>query len=132
MSVLSNQPSNPQFLSPVGFNFSIRKLPNVNYFAQSINLPGVQLGETILPTPFIAVPLPHSIDNHQYLNAKYYEQKGCCWILEQRDLSIKNLFNLIKQTIENKNKLQNIRENMKENFNKKVYENVENTIKEFI
>ena len=83
-------------------------------------------------TPFIAVPLPHSIDNHQYLNAKYYEQKGCCWILEQRDLSIKNLFNLIKQTIENKNKLQNIRENMKENFNKKVYENVENTIKEFI
>jgi len=58
MSVLSNQPSNPQFLSPVGFNFAIRKLPNVNYFAQSINLPGVQLGETIMPTPFIAVPVP--------------------------------------------------------------------------
>ena len=26
-------------------------------------------------TPFIAVPLPNSIDNHQYLNAKYYENK---------------------------------------------------------
>ena len=29
-------------------------------------------------TPFIAVPLPNSIDNHQYLNAKFYEDKGCC------------------------------------------------------
>ncbi len=83
-------------------------------------------------TPFIAVPLPHSIDNHQHLNAKYYEQKGCCWILEQGDFNIQNLFNLIKQNIENKSRLQNIRENMKKNFNKKVYENVENEIKEFI
>jgi hypothetical protein len=57
MSAINNQPTNPQFLSPVGFNFSIRKLPNVNYFAQSINLPGVQLGETIFPTPFINIPI---------------------------------------------------------------------------
>lgn len=58
MSVLSNQPTNPQFLSPVGFNFSIRKLPNVNYFAQSINLPGVQMGETLIPSPFVNIPIP--------------------------------------------------------------------------
>jgi len=58
MSTLSNQPTNPQFLSPVGFNFSIRKLPNVNYFAQSINLPGVQMGETLIPSPFVNIPIP--------------------------------------------------------------------------
>ena len=34
-------------------------------------------------TPFIAVPYPHSMDNHQYLNAKYYESRGCCWVIEQ-------------------------------------------------
>jgi UDP-N-acetylglucosamine--N-acetylmuramyl-(pentapeptide) pyrophosphoryl-undecaprenol N-acetylglucosamine transferase len=83
-------------------------------------------------TPFIAVPLPHAIDNHQYLNAKYYENKGCCWLLEQDNFNTKNLFNLIMETIKNKKKLENIRENMKKNYNKNVYSNIENAIKEFI
>jgi hypothetical protein len=58
MAALTNQPTNPQFLSPVGFNFSIRKIPNVNYFVQAVNLPGVQLGEAEFPTPFRQIPLP--------------------------------------------------------------------------
>ena len=83
-------------------------------------------------TPFIAVPLPDSVDNHQYLNAKYYKDKGCCWILEQDNFNTKNLFNLIMKTIKNKKELENIRENMKKNYNKNVYTNIENEIKEFI
>ena len=83
-------------------------------------------------TPFIAVPLPDSVDNHQYLNAKYYKDKGCCWILEQDNFNTKNLFNLITKTIKNKKELENIRENMKKNYNKNVYTNIENEIKEFI
>ena len=89
-----------------------------------------ELAQTL--TPFIAVPLPNSVDNHQYLNAKYYENKGCCLILEQNNFNTKNLFKLIVETIENKNKLENIRENMKKNYNKNVYTNIENEIKEFI
>ena len=83
-------------------------------------------------TPFIAVPLPHSIDNHQYLNAKFYEEKGCCLILEEKDFNTKNLFNVIIEVIKNKNKLENIRDNMKKIFNNKVYSNVENEIRKFI
>ena len=83
-------------------------------------------------SPFIAIPLPHSIDNHQYLNAKYYEDKDCCWLLEQDDFNTENLFSLIIKTIKNKNKLKNIRENMKKNYNKNVYNNIENKIKEYI
>ena len=83
-------------------------------------------------TPFIAIPLPHSIDNHQYLNAKYYEDKGCCWLLEQDNFNTENLFNLIKEIIKNKNKLKNINENMKKNHSKAVYSIIENEIKEFI
>ena len=83
-------------------------------------------------TPFIAVPLPNSVDNHQYLNAKYYENKGCCWLLEQDNFNTENLFNLIIETIKNKNKLENIRKNMKKEHNKNVYSNIENEIKEFI
>ncbi|MBP37672.1 MAG: hypothetical protein CMI83_03965 [Candidatus Pelagibacter sp.] len=83
-------------------------------------------------TPFIAVPLPNSVDNHQYLNAKYYENKGCCWLLEQNNFNTDILFNLIMEAIKNENKLENIRENMKKNYNKNVYSNIENAIKEFI
>lgn len=58
MSVIGNQPSNPNFLSPLGFNFAIKRLPNVAFFLQNVNLPNVNLGETQIPSPFIRVPVP--------------------------------------------------------------------------
>ena len=83
-------------------------------------------------TPFIAVPLPNSIDNHQYLNAKYYERLSCCWIIEQNSFNEENLYNLIVETIRNKNKLEIIQDNMKKNYNSDVYNKLESKIKEFI
>ena len=43
-----------------------------------------------------------------------------------------NLFNLIIEIIRNKNKLEKIRNNMKKSYNKNVYSNIENELKEFI
>ena len=83
-------------------------------------------------TPFIAVPYPYSMDNHQYLNAKYYESKDCCWVIEQDKFSSTNLFNLILEIMTDKKKLENVRESMKKNNSKDVYDKVENAIKEFI
>ena len=83
-------------------------------------------------TPFIGVPLPNSVDNHQYLNAKYYEKKGCCWLLEQKDFDTNNLFNLIVEILKNKNKLKKVYENMKKNQDKNVYKSIENEIKDFL
>ena len=83
-------------------------------------------------TPFIAVPLPNSIDDHQYLNAKYYEEKGCCWLLKQNNFNIENLFNLIIEIIKNKSKLKKTYINMKKNNDKNIYNNIENLIKNFI
>ena len=111
---------------------------NILKFALSSNLAITRCGSSTIAelnhtlTPFIAVPLLHSIDNHQYLNAKYYENKGCCWLLEQSNFNTENLFNLIMEIIKNKNKLKTVRENMKKDYNKDVYGNVENEIKEFI
>ena len=83
-------------------------------------------------TPFIAVPYPHSMDNHQHLNAKYYESKGCCWVIEQDKFHSEKLFNLVIEIIQDKKKLENIRENMKKNDSKDVYVKIESAIKEFI
>ena len=53
---LNDQPDNTQFLSPLGFNFMIKKLPNTNYFVQSVNVPSVQATDVVMPTPFTNIP----------------------------------------------------------------------------
>ena len=83
-------------------------------------------------TPFIAVPYPYSMDNHQYLNAKYYEDKGCCWVLEENNFNSTTLYKFIKEIIKDRKKLKNVRENMKKNDSKDVYIKVEKAINEFI
>ena len=83
-------------------------------------------------TPFIAVPLPNSVDNHQYLNGKYYENNGCCWLLEQKNFNADSLFNIIMDSLLNKNKLENIKLNMKKIYNKDVYSNIKNEVEELI
>ena len=83
-------------------------------------------------TPFIAVPIPDSINNHQYLNAKYYEDKGCCWILDQNNFNNENLFNLIIEIMKDKKKLENKCENMKKDYTNNVYNVIETKIKEII
>ena len=51
--------------------------------------------------PFIAIPLPTSKDNHQMENAKFYEERGCCWVLDQRILTkeklLKVLLNILRK-----------------------------------
>ena len=83
-------------------------------------------------TPFIAVPIPDSIDNHQYLNAKYYEDKGYCWVLDQNNFDEENLFNLIIKLIKDKKKLESKYENMKKDYTNNVYNVIETKIKEII
>ena len=83
-------------------------------------------------TPFIGVPLQDSIDNHQYLNAKFYEDKGYCWILDQNNFNKENLFNLVIEIIKDKKKLQIKCENMKKNYTNNVYSVIETKIKEII
>jgi len=82
--------------------------------------------------PFIAVPLPNSIDNHQYLNAKFYEEKGYCWIMNQNNFNEENLFDLVIKIIKDEKKLLNKRENMKKNYENDVYSVIETKIKEII
>jgi hypothetical protein len=57
MAVNSTQPENQNFLSPLGFRFSIKKTPNINWFVQSINLPGLSLPSAVIETPFKRIPL---------------------------------------------------------------------------
>ena len=45
-------------LSPAGFRFTIKRLPNVSFFTQQVAIPSVTLGTANVPTPFSNIPLP--------------------------------------------------------------------------
>ena len=51
VGVLSREPDNINFLSPVGFRFGVRKMPHVNWFIQEVSLPGISIVEVEQPNP---------------------------------------------------------------------------------
>ena len=53
-----NQLSNRNFLSPVGFKFSIIKIPKADFFANQAMIPGVDLGFAEQPTYLKNLPIP--------------------------------------------------------------------------
>ena len=58
VGAVSNTPDNQNFLSPLGFRFGVRKMPNVNWFVQSVNLPGITLGDAVLPSAVMDTSVP--------------------------------------------------------------------------
>ena len=59
----------------------------------------------ILNKPFIAIPLPTAKDNHQMKNAQFYEEMGCCWVLDQRNLEKEKLLNVTLNILKDKSDL---------------------------
>lgn len=57
MTTWNKQIENRNFLSPIGFKFLLAKYPKIAYFAQSANIPNINLGITERPTPFRSLPV---------------------------------------------------------------------------
>lgn len=53
-----NQITNRNFLSPVGFQFTLQKKPKIDFFCNSANIPGINLGVAMQSTPLKAIPIP--------------------------------------------------------------------------
>ncbi len=55
MSVFDRQPSNYNVLRNGNFQFAIKKLPNVSFFSQRANIPGIMLPSALEDTPLTTV-----------------------------------------------------------------------------
>ena len=55
-----------------------------------------------LNLPFVAIPFPFAKDNHQYYNAKFYENKNLCWIMSQDSIIDDSLSNKLIQLFKQK------------------------------
>ena len=67
---------------------------------------------SFMNTPFIAVPLPTSKDNHQMENANFYRENNGCWIIEQINFEEK-IEQLLLNVLNNKSDYLNKKENLK-------------------
>jgi hypothetical protein len=57
-NIQTRQPSKMDYASPVQFRFKIAKLPQVEFFIQTVNLPGISIGSATVPTPLYDYPMP--------------------------------------------------------------------------
>lgn len=64
-------PDNITPLSPNGFMFAIQKLPDLNFFCQQVNLPGIQLGDPTFSNPFQVQPIPGETLTYDQLTVQF-------------------------------------------------------------
>ena len=57
-NAFERQPTKLDYASPTQFKFSIAKLPKVEFFVSTVNIPGIQLGSGTQKTPLLDMPYP--------------------------------------------------------------------------
>lgn len=80
-------PSNINPLSPNGFMFTIQKLPELNFFAQSVNIPGITLGSPEYGNPFQVQPIPGE--------SLTYDQLTVQFLIDEKMTNYQALYNWI-------------------------------------
>lgn len=58
MTALTRTPQNTNLLQPTKFLLSFDRMPTVQYFCQSVNLPGINLGQAPINTPMLDIFAP--------------------------------------------------------------------------
>ena len=67
----TRQPTKFDYAEPTKFKFTIIKLPKVEFFVTTANVPGVSLGTATQPTPFKDVPIPGDKLDYDTLNLQF-------------------------------------------------------------
>lgn len=83
MSAIERTPEQTGFLQPTKFLLTFDRIPNVSYFCQEANIPGLSLPTILVPTP--------SIDYHVAGNKLTYNQFNIKFLIDSKALSWKNI-----------------------------------------
>jgi len=67
----------------------------------------------ILGKPCILIPSPNVTDNHQYKNAKVYEDCGAAVLIEEKDLTAEKMMETVRSLLNSPEKLRSMGEKMK-------------------
>lgn len=78
----NRQPEELDYLRPNGFRFLIQSLPKVTYFCQAANIPALDLGAAVHPTPLVDIYKPGEKISFGDLNIKFMIQKDMANYIE--------------------------------------------------
>jgi hypothetical protein len=71
MSALTRNPKNPNVLHPNKFQLNFSRVPNMQYFCQSVSVPGISLSEIPRQTPFVDIYVPGEKAIYDILNVTF-------------------------------------------------------------
>ena len=84
MTALNRSPKNTNLLQPTKFLLTFDRIRTTQYFCQSVNLPGVSLGEVNRASPFLDMYSPGTKLSYELLNVEF--------ILDEELQGWKNLY----------------------------------------
>jgi len=68
---VDRQPTKLDYASPIQFRFTCGKLPTVEFFCQTANIPGITLGTADVETPLKSIPFPGDKLTYGDLNVSF-------------------------------------------------------------
>jgi hypothetical protein len=71
MTVLTRNPTNPNSLQPNKFTLNMARTPNLQYFCQTISLPGLSTSEIPVQNPFVELYAPGEKAIYDVLNVTF-------------------------------------------------------------
>lgn len=71
MTALTRNPTNPNFLQPNKFLLNFSRAPNIQYFCQSLSVPGLSLSEAVITNPFVDIYSPGEKAIYDLLNVTF-------------------------------------------------------------
>lgn len=71
MSAITRAPENTNLLQPTKFLLTFERIRTTQYFCQSVNLPGVSLGEVNRATPFLDMYSPGTKLSYEPLDVEF-------------------------------------------------------------
>lgn len=71
MTALTRTPQNTNYLQPTKFLLTFDRIGSVSYFCQSVNIPGVNLGQAPLQTPMLDIFAPGNKITYNPLSIRF-------------------------------------------------------------
>ena len=70
-NIINREPTKFDYASPIQFRFKMSKLPKVEFFVQTANIPGISLGTATVPTPLYDYPVPGDTISYQSFDMSF-------------------------------------------------------------
>lgn len=71
-TALDRNPTNPNLLHPNKFQLNFSRCPNLQFFCQSVSVPGISMSEAIITNPFVDIYAPGDKAVYDLLNITFY------------------------------------------------------------